>query len=198
MAGCAGTRGLRRRALLAASAPCSASWLPMYYGRTLMGAPYEDHHRDQQCLLRAAKRMAAERDTTLRTIVETALRRYLEAVPAEARPRLRRHTFADAACSRAQRERLGDDAASGPTKAAARERGRHQHPGSTRMRERLDVARGGRSMPRQRGRSDAPWRSRGPASTTLGRPPASRPVPPACRSVTAAALHWLACIARQY
>ena len=46
-------------------------------------------------LLQAAKRRAAERDTTLRAIVETALRRYLEATcePAEARPRLRRHSF---------------------------------------------------------------------------------------------------------
>jgi len=46
-------------------------------------------------LLRAAKRMAAERGTMLRTIVETALRRYIEAAsdPAGGRPRLRRHTF---------------------------------------------------------------------------------------------------------
>jgi Arc/MetJ family transcription regulator len=46
-------------------------------------------------LLRAAKRMAAERNTTLRTIVETALRRHLEAAADElqARPRLRRHSF---------------------------------------------------------------------------------------------------------
>ena len=46
-------------------------------------------------LLRAAKRLAAERDTTLRAIVETALRRHLEAAshPAAARPRLRRHSF---------------------------------------------------------------------------------------------------------
>jgi predicted transcriptional regulator len=46
-------------------------------------------------LVRAVKRMAAERDTTLRAIVETALRRYLEAAsnPADAPRRLRRHTF---------------------------------------------------------------------------------------------------------
>jgi predicted transcriptional regulator len=44
-------------------------------------------------LLRAAKCLAAERDTTLRTVVETALRNYLEAALAEPRPRLRRHSF---------------------------------------------------------------------------------------------------------
>jgi hypothetical protein len=46
-------------------------------------------------LLRAAKRMAAERNMTLRTIIETALRRHLEttAEEARARPRLRRHSF---------------------------------------------------------------------------------------------------------
>jgi Arc/MetJ family transcription regulator len=46
-------------------------------------------------LLQAAKRMAAERNTTLRMIVEAALRRHLEAVADEtqARPRLRRHSF---------------------------------------------------------------------------------------------------------
>ena len=46
-------------------------------------------------LLQAAKRMAAERNVTLRTIVEAALRRHLEALAAEAhvRPRLRRHSF---------------------------------------------------------------------------------------------------------
>ena len=46
-------------------------------------------------LLLAAKRMAAERSVTLRTIVETALRRHLEASADEprARPRLRRHSF---------------------------------------------------------------------------------------------------------
>ena len=46
-------------------------------------------------LLRAAKRMAQERNTTLRTIIEAALRRHLEAAESEqqARPRLRRHTF---------------------------------------------------------------------------------------------------------
>jgi predicted transcriptional regulator len=46
-------------------------------------------------LLRAAKRMAAERHTTLRMIIEAALRRHLEvaAEEAHARPRLRRHSF---------------------------------------------------------------------------------------------------------
>ena len=46
-------------------------------------------------LLQAAKRMAAERNTTLRTIIEAALRRHLEAAADEARtpPRLRRHSF---------------------------------------------------------------------------------------------------------
>jgi Arc/MetJ family transcription regulator len=46
-------------------------------------------------LLQAAKRMAAERNVTLRTIVEAALRRHLEALAAEAhgRRRLRRHSF---------------------------------------------------------------------------------------------------------
>jgi Arc/MetJ family transcription regulator len=63
------------------------------YGCTLMGAPMKTTIEISDALLRAAKRMAAERDTTLRTVVETALRRYLEALPAEARPRLRRHTF---------------------------------------------------------------------------------------------------------
>jgi Arc/MetJ family transcription regulator len=46
-------------------------------------------------LLQAAKRMAADRNTTLRTIVEAALRQHLEAAAdeARARPRLRRHSF---------------------------------------------------------------------------------------------------------
>jgi Arc/MetJ family transcription regulator len=46
-------------------------------------------------LLAAAKRAAIERNTTLRTVVEVALRRYLETTEseAEARPRLRRCTF---------------------------------------------------------------------------------------------------------
>ena len=43
-------------------------------------------------LLLAAKRAAAERQTTLRAIVEQALRQHLEG-EAPARPRLRRHTF---------------------------------------------------------------------------------------------------------
>jgi hypothetical protein len=43
----------------------------------------------------AAKRAASEQNTTLRTIVEVALRRYLETTDAatEAKPRLRRCTF---------------------------------------------------------------------------------------------------------
>jgi hypothetical protein len=45
-------------------------------------------------LLRAAKRMAAERNMTLRTIIEAALRRHLEtADEAHKRPQLRRHSF---------------------------------------------------------------------------------------------------------
>jgi predicted transcriptional regulator len=46
-------------------------------------------------LLRAAKRVAAERNMTLRMIIEAALRRHLEATADEAhtRPRLRRHSF---------------------------------------------------------------------------------------------------------
>ena len=46
-------------------------------------------------LLAAAKRAATEQNTTLRTIVEVALRRYLESTcgGTQARPRLRRCTF---------------------------------------------------------------------------------------------------------
>jgi hypothetical protein len=46
-------------------------------------------------LPRAAKRMAAERNMTLRMIIETALRQHLEAAADQihARPRLRRHSF---------------------------------------------------------------------------------------------------------
>jgi hypothetical protein len=46
-------------------------------------------------LLAAAKRMAVERNMTLRAVLETALRRHLQAAAdqAEARPRLRRHSF---------------------------------------------------------------------------------------------------------
>jgi hypothetical protein len=43
-------------------------------------------------LLHAAKQAAAERRTTLRAVVELALRQHLER-PAPMRPRLRRHTF---------------------------------------------------------------------------------------------------------
>ena len=43
-------------------------------------------------LLHATKRMAAERRTTFRSIVEAALRQYLEG-QCQASPRLRRHTF---------------------------------------------------------------------------------------------------------
>ena len=58
-----------------------------------MGARMKTTIEISDALLRTAKRIAAERDTTLRTVVETALRRYLEAFSAEARPRLRRHSF---------------------------------------------------------------------------------------------------------
>ena len=46
-------------------------------------------------LLLRAKRLAAERNTTLRMVVESALRRYLDAMDNGQRPsfRLRRHTF---------------------------------------------------------------------------------------------------------
>jgi Arc/MetJ family transcription regulator len=45
-------------------------------------------------LLAAAERAAIERNTTLQTIVEVALRRYLETTGgAQERPRLRRRTF---------------------------------------------------------------------------------------------------------
>jgi predicted transcriptional regulator len=43
-------------------------------------------------LLHATRRVAAERKTTFRSIVELALRQYLEG-PAQVSPRLRRHTF---------------------------------------------------------------------------------------------------------
>jgi hypothetical protein len=43
-------------------------------------------------LLLAANRAAAERETTLRAVVELALRQHLEG-QAQVRPRLRRHTF---------------------------------------------------------------------------------------------------------
>jgi len=43
-------------------------------------------------LLHAAKQAAAERKTTLRAVIEQALRQHLEG-RAPTRPRLRRHTF---------------------------------------------------------------------------------------------------------
>ena len=60
-----------------------------------MGARMKTTIEISDALLRAARRLAAERGTTLRAIVETALRRYREAAsdPAAARPRLRRHSF---------------------------------------------------------------------------------------------------------
>jgi Arc/MetJ family transcription regulator len=58
-----------------------------------MGSHMKTTIEISDALLQAAKRMAAERNTTLRTIVETALRRHLEADEARARPRLRRHSF---------------------------------------------------------------------------------------------------------
>lgn len=49
----------------------------------------------EDALLRRAKRLAAERNTTLRAIVESALRHYLEGIGSGSHPpfRLRRHTF---------------------------------------------------------------------------------------------------------
>ena len=46
-------------------------------------------------LLRAAKRMAVERNMTLRLVIEAALRRYVEAAADEtqSRPALRRRSF---------------------------------------------------------------------------------------------------------
>lgn len=46
-------------------------------------------------LLQRAKRLAAERNTTLRMVIETALRQYLDTTDEGHRPsfRLRRHTF---------------------------------------------------------------------------------------------------------
>ena len=46
-------------------------------------------------LLRAAKRMAVERNMTLRMVIEAALRRYVEAAADETQspPRLRRRSF---------------------------------------------------------------------------------------------------------
>jgi Arc/MetJ family transcription regulator len=60
-----------------------------------MGAHMKTTIEISDALLQAAKRMAAERGTTLRTIVETALRRHLEAASDQAptRLRLRRHSF---------------------------------------------------------------------------------------------------------
>jgi predicted transcriptional regulator len=60
-----------------------------------MGAHMKTTVEISDALLRAAKRMAAERNMTLRTMIEAALRRYLEATAdaAHARPRLRRHSF---------------------------------------------------------------------------------------------------------
>jgi len=60
-----------------------------------MGARMKATIEISDALVRAARRLAAERGTTLRAIVETALRRYREAAsdPAAARPRLRRHSF---------------------------------------------------------------------------------------------------------
>ena len=65
------------------------------YGLTAMGAHMKTTIEISDALLRAAKRLAAERNTTLRTVVETALRQYLESAAdrTAARPRLRRHSF---------------------------------------------------------------------------------------------------------
>ena len=60
-----------------------------------MGARMKTTIEISDALLQAAKRMAAERNTTLRTVVEAALRRHLEAAADDprTRPRLRRHSF---------------------------------------------------------------------------------------------------------
>jgi Arc/MetJ family transcription regulator len=60
-----------------------------------MGAHMKTTIEISDALLQAAKRMAAERGTTLRMVVETALRRHLEAASDQAQTRLhlRRHSF---------------------------------------------------------------------------------------------------------
>jgi len=60
-----------------------------------VGAQMKTTIEINDALLEAGKRMAAERNTTFRAIVEAALRGYLAAVSCqtEARPRLRRHSF---------------------------------------------------------------------------------------------------------
>jgi Arc/MetJ family transcription regulator len=65
------------------------------YGSADMGARMKTTIEISEALLVAAKRTAIERNTTLRTIVEAALRRYLETSGggADAGPRLRRCTF---------------------------------------------------------------------------------------------------------
>ena len=65
------------------------------YGLTSTGTHLKTTVEIADPLLRAAKRAAAERNMTLRMIIEAALRGYLEASADEghARPRLRRHSF---------------------------------------------------------------------------------------------------------
>lgn len=60
-----------------------------------MGAHMKTTIEISDALFAAAKRAASERNTTFRTIVEVALRRYLESTGDEAqrRPHLRRCTF---------------------------------------------------------------------------------------------------------
>ena len=59
-----------------------------------MGAHMKTTIEINDALLAAARRAAADQNTTLRTIVEVALRRYLETTGgSQARPRLRRCTF---------------------------------------------------------------------------------------------------------
>jgi Arc/MetJ family transcription regulator len=60
-----------------------------------MGAHMKTTIEISDALLQAAKRMASERGTTLRMVVETALRRHLEGASdqAQTRLRLRRHSF---------------------------------------------------------------------------------------------------------
>jgi Arc/MetJ family transcription regulator len=65
------------------------------YGQAYMGAHMKTTIEISDALLAAAKRAASNQNTTLRTIVEVALRRYLETTggKTQVKPRLRRCTF---------------------------------------------------------------------------------------------------------
>jgi hypothetical protein len=78
-----------------ADEPCRRARRTHEYRDADTGCPYEDHDRDRHRSSARRQPLAAERDTTLRTIVETALRHYIEATsnPVDGRPRLRRRTF---------------------------------------------------------------------------------------------------------